>query len=118
MNTYNFIVTYTNDKRAVEVKARDLEEAEFLLLQRAKKALMQIASFKLTDVKTVKDKEWKEMYPNGFDLTDDKEEYEEWKADNVLMNADATFSTQDAQYRNRLVNEQALYTYFKKEFRS
>jgi hypothetical protein len=47
MKTFKFIVTYTNDKRQVEVKARSKEEAIYLLECRSKRALMQIVKIDL-----------------------------------------------------------------------
>jgi hypothetical protein len=47
MKTYIFSVTYTNDKRTEEVKARSEQEAKYLLECRAKKALMQIVNIDL-----------------------------------------------------------------------
>jgi len=47
MKTYRFLVTYTNDARQTEVKARNEDEAVYLLGCRAKKALLQIVSTKL-----------------------------------------------------------------------
>ena len=47
MKTYQFLVTYTNDLRRVEVKARCEFEAKILLEARAKKALMKIISIEL-----------------------------------------------------------------------
>jgi len=46
-----------------------------------------------------------------------EDEFQEWKADgNVVKNPDGTYSTQDAQYRNKLKNLNELRKYFKKEF--
>ncbi len=46
-----------------------------------------------------------------------RREATEWVRDgNVVENPDGTYSTQDAQYRNRLPNAVALLEYFKKEF--
>jgi len=42
MNTYRFLVRYSNDLRETEVKARGYDEAVYLLECRAKRALMQI----------------------------------------------------------------------------
>jgi hypothetical protein len=47
MKNYKFKVTYTNDTRNVEVKARSESEAKYLLEIRAKKALMIITSIDL-----------------------------------------------------------------------
>ena len=47
MKTYRFKVTYTNDVRIQEVKARNLDEANYLIECRAKKALMQILKIEL-----------------------------------------------------------------------
>ncbi len=42
MQIYKFIVTYTNDKREIEIKARCKEDAIYLLECRTKRALMKI----------------------------------------------------------------------------
>jgi hypothetical protein len=42
METFKFIVTYTNDKRRVEVKAINREEATYMVHDRAKRALMRV----------------------------------------------------------------------------
>ena len=43
--------------------------------------------------------------------------YTEWILDgNVVQNLDGSYSTQDAQYRNRIPNAVELLEYFKKEF--
>jgi len=52
-------------------------------------------------------------------LNDDswQEQFQEWMEDgNVTKNADGTYSTQDAQYRNRLKNMSELKRYFYNEF--
>jgi hypothetical protein len=42
--------------------------------------------------------------------------FEEWvNSDNVIKRPDGTYSTQDAQWRNRLTLSE-LKTYFKKEY--
>jgi uncharacterized small protein (DUF1192 family) len=47
----------------------------------------------------------------------EEEEFEKWKEDgNVSKNADGSYSTQDAGFRNRLKNLTELKKYFKKEF--
>jgi len=47
----------------------------------------------------------------------EEEEFQKWKKDgNVSKNADGTYSTQDAQFRNSLKNLTELKEYFKKEF--
>lgn len=44
-------------------------------------------------------------------------DFEEWKkSDNVIKNEDGTYSTQDAQWRNKLEDLKALKQYFIKEF--
>jgi hypothetical protein len=48
MKNFVFLVTYTNDTRRVEIKARCKQEAIFLLMQKAKKALMRVVS--VTDI--------------------------------------------------------------------
>jgi hypothetical protein len=45
-----------------------------------------------------------------------QKEFEEWKAENVSKNTDGSFSTQDAQYQNRLLNLYYLKRYYYKEF--
>lgn len=47
MKTYQFLVTYTNDLRRVEVKASSEKDALGIVLNRAKKALMKIISIEL-----------------------------------------------------------------------
>ena len=43
--------------------------------------------------------------------------FKEWMEDgNVSKNNDGTYSTQDAQYRNKLKDLNELKKYFKKEF--
>jgi uncharacterized small protein (DUF1192 family) len=47
----------------------------------------------------------------------EEEEFEKWKEDgNVSKNADGSYSTQDAGFRNRLKSLTELKKYFKKEF--
>ena len=50
MQTYRYLVTYTNDKRETEVKARNEEEAKYLLECKAKMALMQIVKIELKTI--------------------------------------------------------------------
>lgn len=45
--TFIFHVTYTNDLRRVEIKARTEKQAIELLQDRAKRALMRIISYQL-----------------------------------------------------------------------
>ncbi len=43
--------------------------------------------------------------------------YTEWIADgNVVQNQDGSYSTQDAQYKNRIPTAVALMDYFESEF--
>ena len=45
------------------------------------------------------------------------QQYTEWILDgNVVQNQDGSFSTQDAQYKNRLPDAGALMDYFVEEF--
>jgi hypothetical protein len=48
--------------------------------------------------------------------TQQQKEFEEWKGENVSKNTDGSFSTQDAQYQNRLLNLYHLKRYYYKEF--
>ena len=42
--------------------------------------------------------------------------FNEWKKDgNVCKNADGTYSTQDAQWRNRIKNSNELKRYYKNQ---
>lgn len=50
MKTFQFIVTYTNDVRRSEIKARCEFEAKILLEARAKKALLKIVSIELENI--------------------------------------------------------------------
>ena len=43
-NTFVFVVTYTNDVRQVEVKARTEKEAVDIIHYRAKKALLKVVN--------------------------------------------------------------------------
>lgn len=43
-------------------------------------------------------------------------QFNAWKSENVSMNADGSYSTQCAQYRNRLVGLDALKKYYYNEF--
>lgn len=54
----------------------------------------------------------------GMGWTPDiQNDFDRWKADgNVTQNTDGTYSTQDAQWRNRLKDLEALKQYFTKEF--
>jgi hypothetical protein len=53
-------------------------------------------------------KEWTEEIQKGFD---------EWMLDdNVIKRPDGTYTTQDAQYRNRLIDLNALKQYYMREF--
>lgn len=46
-----------------------------------------------------------------------QKDFDKWKKDgNVEKNADGTYSTQDAQWKNKLKDLDALKTYFLKEF--
>ena len=46
-----------------------------------------------------------------------KTEFEKWKVDgNVSKNIDGTYSTQDAQWRNKIKDLKELKKYFIKEF--
>jgi len=57
-------------------------------------------------------------YSKGGVLNEyEQEEFEIWKSDgNVSKNVDGTYSTQDAQWSNKLKNLTELKKYFKKEF--
>ena len=47
----------------------------------------------------------------------DEQSFQEWMEDgNVIKNSDGTYSTQDAQWRNKLKDLNALKQYFAKEF--
>lgn len=52
MKTFIFSVTYTNDQRQAEVKARSEQEAKYLLQCRAKKALLKITNIVLLNTLT------------------------------------------------------------------
>jgi hypothetical protein len=56
----------------------------------------------------------------NFKLTKQQEkDFDAWIEDgNVIKNQDGSYSTQDAQYRNRLKDMDALKEYFYKEFLS
>ena len=43
-------------------------------------------------------------------------QFHEWKNDGNVVKIDGCYSTQDAQYRNRLKDRQSLLQYFIKEF--
>lgn len=43
-------------------------------------------------------------------------EFKHWIADGNVIKIDGYYSTQDAQYRNRIKNKSELYKYFIKEF--
>jgi antirestriction protein len=62
---------------------------------------------------------WKKTFSKGGSILNEYEEEEfiKWKEDgNVSKNADGSYSTQDAQFRNSLKNLRELKKYFKKEF--
>jgi len=46
-----------------------------------------------------------------------EKEFEEWMNENVYQNVDGSFSTQDAQWRNRIQTKNELKKYFLREFR-
>ena len=49
--------------------------------------------------------------------TSDKASFEDWaNSDDVIKNEDGTYSTQDAQWKNRLKDKEDLRKYFDKEF--
>lgn len=50
MKTYRFIVTYTNDKRRTEVKARDEKEAKEILQDMAKRAMLKIVKIEIETI--------------------------------------------------------------------
>ena len=62
----------------------------------------------------------KTMKTGGTVLTPDElSDFNEWKNDgNVEKNEDGTYSTQDAQWKNKIKNLNSLKDYFKREFRS
>ncbi len=45
-----------------------------------------------------------------------QKEFIKWKRNNVSQNADGSYSTQDALYKNKLINLDALKQYYIKEF--
>jgi hypothetical protein len=46
-----------------------------------------------------------------------QKDFDKWrKSDNVVKNSDGTYSTQDAQWRNKLKDLEELKQYFTKEF--
>ena len=72
---------------------------------------------KMFGVKTTMQLKKDGFYKNGGLTENQEEQFQEWIADgNVVENADGTYSTQDAQYRNKLKNLNELRKYFKKEF--
>ena len=55
-----------------------------------------------------------------FEWTPDvQKEFDDWQEDgNVIKNPDGTYSTQDAQWKNKIQGLDGLKQYFIKEFRS
>ena len=45
-----------------------------------------------------------------------KKEYDKWIKDGNVIQCNGYYSTQDAQYRNKLKDKKELYKYFVKEF--
>lgn len=54
----------------------------------------------------------------SFEWSDEiQKDFDEWmNDDNVIKNTDGTYSTQDAQWKNKLKDLEALKQYFVKEF--